>query len=131
MIGADVVDIERLRDAFERCPELVTRLFTDAETVYCRCKPDPTTSFAGTLAAKEAVMKAAGMGSLPAWARRIEVTRAESGAPWVSVDGACMSDYVVSISHDGGVAFAVVVKRSIQGPAGGVSSRSFPSQPVT
>jgi phosphopantetheine--protein transferase-like protein len=112
MIGADVVDIERLRESFQRCPELVTRLFTDKETAYCRCKPDPTTSFAGTLAAKEAVMKASGRGSLPAWARRIEVIRAEGGAPLVSVDGALRPGYVVSISHDRGVALAVALRNS-------------------
>jgi holo-[acyl-carrier protein] synthase len=110
MIGADVVDVERLRDALDRCPGLEDRLFTPEESIYCRSKGDPIQSFAGTLAAKEAVMKAVGLGGLPAWARRIEVTRSESGAPSVSVSGIDLPRCVVSVSHDGGLAFAVALR---------------------
>jgi phosphopantetheine--protein transferase-like protein len=107
MIGADVVDIERLRRALARSPGLESRLFTASESSYCRSKPDPVRSLAGMLAAKEAVMKAAGLRSLPAWARRVQVSHRTGGAPAVTVDG--RSGYVVSISHDGGVAFAVAL----------------------
>ncbi|MGH2755712.1 MAG: holo-ACP synthase [Actinomycetota bacterium] len=110
MIGADVVDIRRLTDTLRRCPEMEARLFTAAESAYCRRKSDPLSSFAGTLAAKEAVMKAAGRRSLPAWARRIEVIRTETGRPRVSVAGLPEVAFVVSISHDGGVALAVALQ---------------------
>ena len=110
MLGNDVVDIERLRTLLKRSPEMETRLFTRGESAYCRSKPDPIVSLAGTLAAKEAVMKAAGIGSLPAWARRIEIERSPAGSP--RVNSSLPGKFEVSISHDGGVAVAVALRVS-------------------
>ncbi len=107
VIGIDVVDIERLRTALARTPALRRRLFTPGELSYCEARPDPVVHLAGTLAAKEAVIKALRLGPLAAWARRIEVTRAPSGAPSARVDG--LGSCAVSISHDAGVAVAVAV----------------------
>jgi phosphopantetheine--protein transferase-like protein len=105
MIGIDVVDVARLAVALERTPSLETRLFTEAERGYCNSKTDPVTRFAGTMAAKEAVIKALRLGPLNAWARRIEITREPGGEPYARVEG--RSDRLpVSISHDGGVAVA-------------------------
>ena len=108
MIGIDVVDMARLARALERAPGLEARLFTKTERAYCRAKQDPVTRLAGTLAAKEAVIKALQLGPLVAWAWRIEVTRTEAGAPLARIEG---RDEVVqlSISHDGGVAVAVAL----------------------
>lgn len=108
MIGADVVDIQRLRDALKRCPGLSHRLFTDREISYCNAKADPSLSLAGTLAAKEAVIKALRLGNLPAWARRVEIVRTDGGAPVAQVAERDRS-VPVSISHDGGVALAVAL----------------------
>lgn len=105
MIGTDVVGIERLRRALANSPGLEERLYTAAERAYCRSKVDPAPSFAGTMAAKEAVMKALGTGSLPAWARRIEIVR-EGGRPHARIEGRSIP---VSISHDAGVATAVAL----------------------
>jgi holo-[acyl-carrier protein] synthase len=110
VIGVDVVDIERLRKMMARSPRLAARLFTDAEREYCETKPDPVVHFAGTLAAKEAVMKTLGLGFLPGWARRIEVSRDSTGAPAVRVMGLDPGALSVSISHDGGVAVAVALR---------------------
>ena len=105
MIGIDVVDVARLAAALERTPSLEARLFTKAERDYCRSKRDPVTRFAGTMAAKEAVIKALRLGPLNAWARRIEIARRTDGEPYAEVEG--RSERVaVSISHDGGVAVA-------------------------
>lgn len=108
MLGADVVDIERLRDTLDRCPGLQQRLFTEGELAYCDSKADPVVSLAGTLAAKEAVIKALRLGNLPAWARRVEIVRCAGGAPAAHVAGATRA-LEVSISHDGGMAFAVAL----------------------
>jgi holo-[acyl-carrier protein] synthase len=105
MVGTDVVDIERIRRVLERAPGIEARLFTRAELDHCNRKPDPVVSLAGTLAAKEAVMKAAGLSSLPAWARRIEIKRSPEGAP--EVEG-----FALSISHDGGIAVAIALRVS-------------------
>ena len=105
MIGIDVVDVARLASALDRMPSLEARLFTEAERRYCNDKTDPATRLAGTLAAKEAVIKALRLGPLNAWARRIEITRGPGGEPHARVEG--RSDRLpVSISHDGGVAVA-------------------------
>lgn len=108
MLGIDVVDIERLRAALARCPELHERLFTSVERSYCVGWADPVMHLAGTLAAKEAVMKSLGLSSLPAWARRVEIAR-DSGGPRAVV-AALNLDVPVSISHDGGVAVAVALR---------------------
>lgn len=105
MIGIDVVDVSRLAAALERTPTLEARLFTHSERTYCNSKTDPATRFAGTMAAKEAVIKALRLGPLNAWARRIEVTRSHGGEPFAHVQG--HSGLIpISISHDGGVAVA-------------------------
>ena len=109
MIGIDAVDIERLRAVLHRSPGLEERLFTSAEVRYCRSRPDPVVHLAGTLAVKEAVIKAACLGPLVAWSRRIEVQRGASGAPRATIRGLVHDPIDISISHDGGIAVAVAV----------------------
>ena len=109
MLGVDVVDVARLSSSLDRFPALEERLFSEEERSYCRSFPEPAERFAGTLAAKEAVIKALGLGSLVAWARRIEVSRDEHGAPSVEVRGGPGRRVEVSISHDGPVAVAVAL----------------------
>lgn len=111
MIGIDAVDVERLRAVLHRSEGTEQRLFTPAEQSYCRTKVDPVIHFAGTLAVKEAVIKAARLGSLAAWGRRIEVRRDPSGAPAVKILGSPQQRFDISISHDGPVAVAVAISR--------------------
>jgi holo-[acyl-carrier protein] synthase len=108
MLGVDLVDVDRLQRLLERSPALESRLFSEAERDYCHSKPRPARHFAGTLAAKEAVIKAVRLGPLVAWARRIEISRDASGEPSAAIDGhrAALS---ISISHDGGMAVAVAM----------------------
>jgi holo-[acyl-carrier protein] synthase len=111
VLGVDVVDVARLSSSLERFPVLEERLFSEQERTYCRSFPEPAAHFAGTLAAKEAVIKALGLGPLVAWARRIEVSRNEHGAPSVEVQGGEAARRVeISISHDGPVAVAVALE---------------------
>ena len=107
MLGVDVVDIARLGAALARVPGLEARLFTPTERAYCAARRDPAVHLAGTLAAKEAVMKALGLRSLPAWARRIEIDRS-AGNPRAEVGGRAVA---ISIAHDGPVAVAVALAR--------------------
>jgi holo-[acyl-carrier protein] synthase len=106
VIGIDIVDVSRLARALEHSPALERRLFTVTEISYCRSRRDPEVRFAGTLAAKEAVIKAMGLGPLVAWARRIEILR-RRGVPVARVRG--LGEVEVSISHDGGVAAAIAI----------------------
>jgi len=106
MLGVDVVDVERLRTTLARSPGLESRLFSESERTYCADHTDPARHLAGTLAAKEAVIKALDLGTLVGWARRIEIERRPSGQPVATVDGKVVP---ISISHDGGVAVAVAL----------------------
>ncbi|HVL65382.1 MAG TPA: 4'-phosphopantetheinyl transferase superfamily protein [Actinomycetota bacterium] len=106
MLGVDVVDVERLRLVLARSPGLEERLFTAMELRYCSARRDRVVHLAGTLAAKEAVIKALDLGPLAAWARRIEIRRARSGAPSAVVNGRPVT---ISISHDAGVAVAAAI----------------------
>jgi phosphopantetheine--protein transferase-like protein len=116
-VGIDVVDVDRLRRTLARTPSLVDRLFTPAERAYASRLRDPTERFAARFAAKEAVMKALGVG-LGAFAfHDVEVQRATSGAPSLVLRGSAdalaadqgVREWKVSLSHTAHVAEAVVI----------------------
>ena len=106
MIGIDVVDVERLRALLDRSPGFVHRYFTREERIHCLGFGDPVTHFAGTLAAKEAVMKALNLVPAAAYAGRVEVVRGSTGAPEARFEHARVR---VSITHDGPVAAAIAL----------------------
>jgi holo-[acyl-carrier protein] synthase len=86
-IGVDLCEVDRMRAALERTPTLRDRVFTDGEQAYCDQRRDPTERYAARFAAKEAVLKAMGLGLGACGWREIEVARAESGAPSVLLLG--------------------------------------------
>jgi holo-[acyl-carrier protein] synthase len=86
-IGVDLCEVDRMRSALDRTPTLRRRVFTDAEQAYCDRRKDPTERYAARFAAKEAVMKAMGVGVGACKWREIEVARAASGAPSVLLHG--------------------------------------------
>jgi holo-[acyl-carrier protein] synthase len=86
-IGVDLCEVARMRAALARTPRLRDRLFTDAERGYCDLRTDPTERYAARFAAKEAVLKAMGLGVGACKWREIEVVRAASGAPSVLLHG--------------------------------------------
>jgi holo-[acyl-carrier protein] synthase len=83
--GIDVVEIPRIRGAIERHGErFLRKVYTPAETAYCRSKKDCWASFAARWAAKEAVYKAYGHGWRGIWwLNQIEVVREPSGKPGI------------------------------------------------
>ncbi|GGL35481.1 holo-ACP synthase [Phycicoccus endophyticus] len=109
-VGIDVVDVARFGAALERTPALGERLFTPAE------RDLPLNSRAARFAAKEALAKALGAPVGLSW-HDAEVVRGPDRRPAFSVRGgvadrmaALHIDSVhVSLSHDAGVASAVVV----------------------
>jgi phosphopantetheine--protein transferase-like protein len=86
-VGVDLCDVERMRQALERTPSLRRRVFTEDERAYCDRRRDPTERYAVRFAAKEAVLKAMGVGLGACALRDIEVVRASSGAPAVALHG--------------------------------------------
>ncbi len=115
-IGIDAVDIERFRRALARSPGLARRLFTEGERVEGARSRDPAPRLAARFAAKEATMKALGVG-LGAFAfRDVEVRTAPTGAPTLAVSGAAgaladrlgVTAFRVSLTHTDRLAGAVV-----------------------
>jgi holo-[acyl-carrier protein] synthase len=86
-LGLDVVELERFRGTLERTPNFGRRVFTADEVAYAEKKRDPTERYAVRFAAKEAVLKAMGLGLWSCPLRDIEVVRARSGAPSVQLLG--------------------------------------------
>jgi holo-[acyl-carrier protein] synthase len=116
-IGIDAVEVERFRRVLARRPAAASRLFTDGELEYGRRWRDPAPRLAARFAAKEAVMKAMGVG-LGAFAfRDVEVVSAESGAPSLVLRGGAdalarrlgVTGWRISLTHTDSLAQAVAV----------------------
>jgi len=116
-IGVDLCEIDRMRSALARTPTLRGRVFTDAERAYCDRRKDPTERYAARFAAKEAVMKAMGVGMGACKWREIEVAKARSGAPSVRLHGGAQAlaeglgirDWRLTMTHTHRVAEAIAV----------------------
>jgi holo-[acyl-carrier protein] synthase len=116
-VGIDVVDIERFRASLTRTPTMRERLFTQGELDYAAARFDPVPSLAVRFAAREAVMKAMGLGLGAFGFHDVWVEVDEQGAPSLKVEGAArklavergVQAWHLSLSHDGGVATAMVV----------------------
>lgn len=112
-VGIDVVDIDRFMASLERTPGMRERLFTPAEAAR------PPASLAARFAAKEAMAKALGAPVGMAW-HDAEVESEDSGRPVLTIRGSVLtrandlgvSSVHLSLSHDAGIASAVVVLES-------------------
>jgi holo-[acyl-carrier protein] synthase len=112
-VGIDVADIARFEAALERTPGLRERLFTPHEA------GRPLASLAARFAAKEALAKALGAPVGMAW-HDAEVVSEDSGRPRFDLRGTVLaraddlgvSSVHLSLSHDAGIASAVVVLES-------------------
>jgi holo-[acyl-carrier protein] synthase len=110
--GCDVVDVARLSAALDRRQGLLARVFTDREVADARRggvapgSPAERARLAARFAAKEATRKALGDLRLPFHA--VEVRSAPDGAPQLFLHGE-RATLACSLSHDAGVAMAVVV----------------------
>jgi holo-[acyl-carrier protein] synthase len=130
-IGVDAVDVARFKEVMARRPAVLDRLFTAAERAYAEHSADPAPRFAARFAAKEAVLKALGVGVGEAAFRDVEVVRDESGEPHLALSGRAavlaadrgVRRWHVSLTHTDTVAVAsVVAEGSAGGPAGGSAS---------
>ena len=90
-IGIDAVEVDRFRRVLARTPGVGRRVFTEGELAYATRFADPAPRLAARFAAKEAAMKALGVG-LGAFAfHDVEVVRAPSGAPSLRLTGSAAS----------------------------------------
>ncbi|MER7932500.1 holo-ACP synthase [Streptomyces sp. NPDC093272] len=115
-VGIDVAEIDRFRESLQRTPGLADRLFVERELLLPSGERRGIASLAARFAAKEALAKALGAPSGLLWTDA-EVVVEDSGRPRLRVRGsvaACAAElgvrsWHVSLSHDAGVASAVVI----------------------
>ncbi|MGH9296366.1 MAG: holo-ACP synthase [Acidimicrobiales bacterium] len=118
-IGIDIVELDRFRLALSRRGKMSGRLFTERERANLARRSDPLPGLAARFAAKEAAMKALGVGLGAFDFADVEVVGLASGAPVLEVSGRAaevaarlgVSSWHVSLSHSDGSAVAVVVAR--------------------
>ncbi len=116
-IGVDVVDIDRMRRIVGRQPRFVERVFTEEERAYSERAADPAERFAARFAAKEAGLKALGVGLGGADFVDLAVGKLDSGEPVLDVSGRAqerasavgIDSWLLTLSHSDTVACAVVV----------------------
>ena len=117
--GVDIVEVARFeRFVQEKNDALLQRLFTPAEREYCRVRKACAQHYAARFAAKEAFVKALGMGIREGigW-QDVEVTHDCLDKPLFRFSPAAeerLRERLVacshlSLSHDGGLAIAMVI----------------------
>lgn len=119
MIGIDIIEVKRMKKALKSNPRIVDRFLTDNEKAYVELKsknsadkkyPANLYSICGIFAAKEAILKAFGVGITSGYGfLDIEISHNKFGAPLVKLSKKLQQlsktnkygEVVVSISHDG------------------------------
>jgi holo-[acyl-carrier protein] synthase len=115
-VGIDVVPVARFESASVRTTRLIERLFTHTERFTAHGVARTAESLAARFAAKEAVAKAMGSPGGMSW-HDAQVLVDETGRPRLIVEGTVAAKaaelgirtWHLSLSHDGGVASAVVI----------------------
>lgn len=116
-VGIDLVDIDRIRRLLTRHPRFAQERFTADERAWCDQRRDPAERYAARFAAKEATLKALGVGLGALRLVDLEVVRAPSGAPGLLLHGTAaelaagqgVTGWKVSLTHSQNLAGAVVV----------------------
>ena len=116
-VGVDLVDVDRFRSMLRRRPSAADRMFTAAERAYAARAADPSMRLAARFAAKEAALKALGLGLGGMRMAEIEVVRLEGGMPELVLHADAASTaadrgvgrWLVTLSHTDRLAQAVVV----------------------
>jgi holo-[acyl-carrier protein] synthase len=123
-VGIDAVDLDRFRRVLGRRAHLVDRLFTAGERTYAGRAADPVPRLCTRFAAKEAAMKALGVGLGAFRLVDVEVVRTGLAAPSLVLHGAALERahragvvrWHLSLSHTAVVALAVVVAEGSPAP---------------
>lgn len=114
-IGVDIVEIPRMEAILERTPSFASRMFTEEERAYCDASSRPAAHYAARFAAREAVLKALGIGFGPGVGRKdVSVTRDSRGRPQAVLAGGALKaaqeagivEVALSLSLTSGLAVA-------------------------
>lgn len=87
-LGADLIEVERVRGVLERQgPRFLERVFTEEERAYCSSMAHPHKHYAARFAAKEAVSKCftTGIGAELGW-RSVSIYHGPRNQPLVRLD---------------------------------------------
>ncbi len=114
-VGIDIVEVARIEHALDRWGDaFVARIFTTAEDERARSPRARGARLAARFAAKEAVMKALGLGWRAMGWREIEILNDPLGKPTVTLRGGAkhaadrqgIATVLISLSHTRDLAFA-------------------------
>lgn len=115
-LGCDTIEIDRIKASIKKHGKpFVDKLFTKKEQYYCQKNVDASPCFAGRFAAKEALVKALGVGFGEHIAfTDIEILNEDSGKPYVLLSDKAKENFGdliihISISHSKTNAMAVVI----------------------
>ena len=117
-IGVDIIEVERIQSLAEKNPRFLTRIFTETEITYCTKMKNKYQHLAARFAAKEAFVKAVGLGMSGGmrW-RDIGIVNDTLGRPELVIEGRAaerleeleVRSTHVSLTHTGEHAAAVVI----------------------
>lgn len=122
-LGVDVCPVERIQGVVDRQGDaFVKRVFTAKEIEYAGDNRVTMERLAARWAAKEATIKALGAPKGMQWTE-MEVVKAENGAPSMRLHGIAeirakelgVSRTLLTLTHAGGIAVAVVVMEGMEG----------------
>jgi holo-[acyl-carrier protein] synthase len=118
--GVDLVHLPRFEEVLERHPAFTGDVFTEGERAYCEGRRRSSLHFAGRFAAKEATLKALGIGirtGIDRALQEVEVASLASGKPTLKLSGWTRTlserqgivQSSVSISHSADYVVATVI----------------------
>ena len=114
-VGVDIIEINRIEQAILNWQNsFLKRIYSEAELENCQNK---ASRLATRFAAKEAVMKALGTGTINISWHDIEITSDANGAPFIQLYGEArnkaknigISEFSISMSHSKQYAIAFVI----------------------
>ena len=119
-VGIDLVSIDRMERILERTPHFFERVFQRTEKEKIKTSTSPASTAAGIFAVKEASAKALGCGLSRLGYDGVCVHYEENGRPFLTWSenkireaGYILHKSHVSISHDGGLATAIVILEGV------------------
>lgn len=122
-LGFDATQVKRIERSLQN-PRFVQRVFSQQEWALISARPHPAQTAAAHFAAKEALSKALGCGLFGFALAEAAVLRRAGGAPYFELSGALAKTLQtrglaaeVSLSHEGGFAFACVLLQPAQNGA--------------
>ncbi len=119
-IGVDIIEVRRVQRLLDKWRDkFAKRVFSNREIAYCLKKKYPAPSLAARFAAKEAVLKAMGVGLGACPLKQIEIINEAGGKPRILLHGKArqlavsrgVTTWQVSLSHSGTHAIAMVIAK--------------------